>query len=225
MTVDRGRVTTQPPADLHRSTVVAWYGDKPSDLAELVRRLQQETGRCCGFVPRPVPDVHATILGLETAVAPRDLDGLLHHLVDAFDGDPLDIRFGGFGATDRRLTSRGRTLDERTLGVWGEKLVLIGWPVTPAPSPRLAEIRRGCEEFGFRHKYDRDPDAYLVLGELDDPAGVDTAGLVERLRGAVLTTPVRVRLDVDALALVEYVDPRLPAATSRRWPIATLTRW
>ena len=48
------------------------------------------------------------------------------------------------------------------------------------------------------------------------------AGLVERLRREVLATPVRVPLVVGDVALVEYADPRLPAATSRWWPITAL---
>jgi hypothetical protein len=211
----------------NRATVVAWYGDKPGALAELIARLQQEAGP--GFVPRPVPDVHATVVGIETASgSPPDLDGLLRYLVSEFGRDPLDVQFGGFAATDRRLLSRGQTLYERTVGVWGDKVVLIGWPVAPQPTWRLGAIRRRCEEFGFRHKYHRgpddlDPDVYVVLGELVDAAGA--AELVERLRGAALETPVRVRLDAEAIALAEYTDPRLPAATTVRRPIAALTRW
>lgn len=207
------------------ATIVAWHGPKPRALAELVERVQRAAG--AGLAPRPTPDVHATILGLETAVSDRspDRDGVIRHLGAEFEHAPVDVQFGGFAATDRRLSSRGQTLHERTLGVQGGQLVLIGWPVTPAPSPRLGEIRRRCERFGFRHKYHRtpddlDPDAYLVLGDVAGPE----PGLVERLRREVLATPVRVPLTVADVALVEYVDPGLPAATSTRWPLTALTR-
>jgi hypothetical protein len=201
------------------ATVVAWYGDKPPGLAGLIGRLQRACG--AGFAARPVAEVHATIIGLGGAAAGhRDVDGVRRHLAAGF-AEPMEIQFGGFARADRRLLSWGQTLHERSLGLRGNHLVLIGWPVTPEPSSRLAEIRRGCERFGFRHKYHRgpedlDPDAYLVLGELAPPA---SEGLVERLRDEHLATAVRLPLTVGDLSLVEYTDARLPAATSAARPI------
>jgi hypothetical protein len=214
------------PAETDRATVVAWYGPKPSPLPQLIERLHRAAAGWCGagFVPRPVPEVHATVLGLEPAASdtPRDRDGVLRHLVAEFGRAPFDVQFGGFAATDRRMLSRGQTLHERSLGLRGEHLVLIGWPMASQPTPRLGEIRRSCERFGFQHKYhcgpyDLDPDVYLVVGEV---AGTSD-GLVERLRGEVVT-PVRIPLLVGDVALVEYTDPRLPSATSRWWPVTDL---
>ncbi len=204
------------PPEPARATVVAWYAHRPAVLTELVERLQRAAGP--GFTPRPLPDVHATVIGLEAA---GDRDGLLHHLAAELAREPLQVRFGGFAGDDLRLRSRGLTLAERSLGVHGGRLVLIGWPVDPEPSPRLGEIRLRCERFGFRHKYherpgDLDPDAYLVLGEAPDRGSVDA------MRREVLAAPVLVPLTVGDVALVEYVDPRLPAASSTWWP---LTRW
>ena len=200
-----------------RTTIVAWYGDKPPGLAGLIARLQRACG--AGLTPRPVADVHATIIGLEAAAG--DADGVRQHLAAAFAGEPLEIQFGGFAEADRRLLSWGRPLHERSLGLRGEHLVLAGWPVTPAPAPRLAEIRRECERFGFRHKYHRGPgdldaDAYLVLGEFVAPP---PAGFVERLRRDHLADALRVPLGVGDVSLVEYTDARLPAATTTARPI------
>lgn len=211
--------------DMDRATVVAWYGATPRALSGLLERVHRAALRSpgAGFVARPVAEVHATILGLEsTPSRTQDLDGVLRHLAAEFRGDPLDVQFGGFADADRRLDSRGLGLGERTVGVWGGQLVLVGWPMAPDPSPRLGEIRRRCERFGFRHKYhqrpdDLDPDAYLVLGDVAGPA----PELVARLR-EVLAAPVRVPLTVDDIALVEYADPRLPAASSRCRPLAAL---
>ncbi len=220
------------PVETDRATVVAWYGNKPPPLAQLIGSLHRSAARWCGsgFVPRPVPDVHATVLGLESSGAPRDLDGVLRHLATEFERVPVDVQFGGFADTDRRMSSRGQTLHERSLGLWAGHLVLIGWPMAPEPSPRLGEIRRSCERFGFRHKYHRgpdvldpdvlDPDVYLVVGDVAEPR----AGLVERLRREVLATPVRVPLVMGDVVLVEYVDARLPASTSRWWPVTALAQ-
>jgi hypothetical protein len=212
--------------ELDRATLVAWYGDKPARLVALVERLQRSAREICGpgFTPRPAADVHATVLGLETPTGGtrRDLDGVLHYLGQEFGRAPLDVQFGGFAATDRRMLSRGAPLHDRSLVLQGNTFVLVGWPMAPAPSPTLGEVRRRCEQYGFRHKYHRraedlDGDVYLVLGEVADPVPV---GLVERLRGEVLATPLRVRLAVDDVALVEYVDARLPRATSTAIPLA-----
>jgi hypothetical protein len=212
--------------ELDRATLVAWYGDKPAPLVALVERLQRSAREVCGpgFTPRPAADVHATVLGLETPTgdAQRDLDGVLRYLAQEFGRAPLDVQFGGFADADRRMLSRGATLHERSLVLQGNTFVLVGWPMAPAPSAWLGEIRRRCEQYGFRHKYHRraedlDGDVYLVLGEVADPV---RAGLVERLRSEVLTTPVRARLAVEDVALVEYVDARLPRATSTAIPLA-----
>ena len=204
--------------------MVAWYGAKAAALSTLVEGLQRSAREICGpgFTPRPAADVHATVLGLETPTgARRDLDGLLRHLGQELGRAPLDVQFGGFAADDQRMFSRGATMHDRSLVLQGNTVVLVGWPVTPAPSPRLGEIRRRCEQYGFRHKYHRqaedlDADVYLVLGEVPDPV---PPGLVERLRDAAPAAPVRVRLAADDVSLVEYVDPRLPRATSTTLPM------
>jgi hypothetical protein len=208
-----------------RATVVAWYGDKPAGLAELVLELQRAARWACGpgFAPRPLADVHATILGLETGVpgVERDLEGLVRYLVAELEREPLDVQFGGFADTDRRMLSSGETLYRRSLVMQGPRLVLIGWPMAPGPSPRLGEIRRGGDSYGFRHKYhlqpaDLDADVYLVVGDIVGPEQAGAAERVERMRREVLATPVRVSLTVADVSLVEYVDARLPAGTSKR---------
>jgi hypothetical protein len=215
------------PVELDRATLVAWYVDKPARLGALVDRLQRAALEICGpgFTPRAAADVHATVLGLETPVRGglRDLDGVRRYLARELGSDPLDVQFGGFADTDRRMLSRGGTLHDRSLVQQGNTVVLVGWPMAPGPSPRLGEIRRRCEQYGFRHKYHRraedlDGDAYLVLGEVAEPV----QGLVERLRGEVLAVPVRARLAAEDVALVEYVDARLPRATSTSNPLARL---
>lgn len=209
-----------------RATVVAWYGAKAAPLQALIGGLQDVARRVVGtgFTPRPPADVHATILGLETPVpgVRRDLEGLVRYLAAELGREPLDVQFGGFAGTDRRMRSGGETLYRRSLVAQGTLLVLVGWPMAPDPSPRLGEIRRRCERYGFRHKYHRRPDdldvdAYLVVGDFAQPG--QGRALMEELRHEVLAAPVRVVLGVEDVSLMQYVDTRLPAATSTSTPL------
>ena len=89
--------------DPSRSTVVAWYETLPEDLALLVERVQVGAGRLLGdtFTPRDPTQVHATLIGLESAPAPFDPAPLAAHLREALS-PPWTIRFGGFAPGDRR---------------------------------------------------------------------------------------------------------------------------
>ena len=154
--------------DPSRSTVVAWYETLPEELALLVERVQVGAGRLLGdtFTPRDPTQVHATLIGLESAPAPFDPAPLAAHLREALS-PPWTIRFGGFAPGDRRWRSRGLPLHERMVGVYGSKVVLIGWPIVGGEPQRiLAELRLRCAEFGVTHSYGDDPDVYLVLGEV-----------------------------------------------------------
>lgn len=199
--------------DPSRSTVVAWYETLPDGLARLVDRAQATASRRLGaaFTPRPPEQVHATLVGLERAAAPFDPAPLAAHLRTAL-APPWTIRFGGFAPDDHRYRSRGRPLHERAFGVYGNKVVLVGWPlVDGAPARVLAELRLSCARFGVAHSYGDDPDVYLVLGEVADvPAGQ----AVQAVRHELATTALHVPLSADDLALVTYVDTALPRAST-----------
>ena len=89
--------------DPSRSTVVAWYETLPDELALLVERVQVGACRLLGdtFTPRDPTQVHATLIGLESAPAPFDHTPLAAHLREALS-PPWTIRFGGFAPGDRR---------------------------------------------------------------------------------------------------------------------------
>jgi hypothetical protein len=55
-------------------TVVAFYGPKPDALSALIGAVQHALGTALGaaFRPRPMDDVHATIVGLEDAPGHAD---------------------------------------------------------------------------------------------------------------------------------------------------------
>ena len=204
--------------DPSRSTVVAWYETLPDELALLVERVQVGAGQLLGdtFTPREPTQVHATLIGLESAAAPYDPAPLAAHLREALS-PPWTIRFGGFTPSDRRWRSRGLPLHERMVGVYGSKVVLIGWPVVDdAPQRILAELRLRCAEFGVTHSYGDDPDVYLVLGEV---TGGPTAHVVSVIRHELEATPVFVPLSVADLSLVTYDDTTLPRASTTWRPL------
>jgi len=197
-----------------RLTVVAFYGPKPEPLRTLIGAVQQAFEAVLGaaFRPRPVDDVHATVLGLEDA--PDRADDVAAFLAAELRAAPLDLQFGGFRAGDTAfLLSRGRSLHERSVGPDG---VVLGWPVERGrPTARLGELRRDCARFGVIHKYHRgtaalDPDAYLVVGAVD----AHRTGVAEAVRAAALERPTSVRLTASDLALVRYADPALPRESS-----------
>jgi len=202
-------------------TVVAFYGPKPDALGALLGAVQQAFAAELGaaFRPRPVDDVHATVIGLEDA--PGCADDVAAFVAAELRRAPRDIRFGGFSAAET-FRSRGRPLRERSALLDGERAVVIGWPVEHGrPTTRLGELRRDCARFGVIHKYHRgttalDPDAYLVVGDVDADVPPDAAEAVR----AALGEPTSVRLTAADVSLVRYVDPALPreSSTRRRLP-------
>ena len=100
------------------------------------------------------------------------------------------------------------------VGVYGSKVVLVGWPLVGGEPQRiLAELRLRCAEFGVTHSYGDDPDVYLVLGEV---TGAPTARVASVLRHELAATPVYVPLSMADLSLVTYDDNTLPR-TSTTW--------
>jgi hypothetical protein len=227
--------------DATRSSIVAFYDALPPALAALVTHLQLLAGGGLGsaFMPRPLEQVHATVIGLETASgrdgsdrARFDARPLAAHLLRSFTDRPLDIQFGGFGAADRRLLSRGACPHDRTFLVGPSDVVLIGWPVDVASNPALplaalADLRRSCEPLGARHRYhvepgSSDPDAYLVIGLVTDPDERRNDALGALVRRELATRAVRVPMRPHDLSLVEYADTALPVASTRRLPLVGL---
>ena len=225
--------------DARRASVVAFYGGSSGALAELVGWVQATLARRLGsdFVPRPPDTVHATVIGLETpppdwAEADRsrfDARPLATHLVRMFTERPLELQFGGAAPGDLRWPSRGMPRYRRTFLAGPADVVLIGWPIRSGegggmPLPALAEIRRGCEAFGARHRYhatptDADPDAYLALGRLREPPGPAVERLADEIRHTLAAAPRRVHLGPGQLDLVEYADTTLPLDSTRRRPL------
>jgi hypothetical protein len=102
-------------------------------------------------------------------------------------------------------------------GVYGAKVVLIGWPVAGGePRRTLAELRLRCGHFGVTHSYGDDPDVYLVLGEVTGAPDAHVASVVRR---ELAVAPVDVPLSAADLALVTYDDTTLPRASTTWRPL------
>jgi hypothetical protein len=211
--------------DPARRTVVAWYETLPAALDRLVARLQDLTAAHlgAGFAPRDPGQVHATLVGLERCGAPFDPAPLAAHL-RAVLARPLTVQFGGFPPDDLRMLSRGSSLHERAFGAGAGRVVLMGWPVVDGvPCAAVADVRDGCAALGVTHRYGRDPDVYMVVGDVTDAAPDRVAALEAVARAELAVEAVRVPLSAADLALVTYDDPTLPRA-STSWASLVDTR-
>jgi len=147
-----------------------------------------------------------------------DLAGLLPAVAEALERRPLLIQYGGFAPGDERLLSRGESLFSRSLQQVGHQVVTVGWPVSDSGRPTMAlhDLRHELTRFGFEHRYpltaaEPDPDAHMVLGDLEDhvPAGLPEEVLAEA-RLSLSELPCQVTLRPEQLRVVFYDDPRLP---------------
>jgi hypothetical protein len=230
------------------ATLVAFYGEKPEQLAALIDSVQSHARRLLGtaFSPYPMDQVHATIAGLEGA---RDaagelvnanylslrgqgrvmeLAGCLEHLRSS-QALPFTVRFGGFEEhAVYPFASRDEHPFARSFTVQDTRAVLMGWPVSGESYPAtLGRLRRELEAFGVLHKYHASPDAldndaFMVVGQIrrmpDDDATICSAG--GELRAHIAGVHTDVTVDVSNLQIVSYVDPALPLDTSEALRLA-----
>lgn len=160
-------------------SLVAFYGDKPSQLQDLIRQLQQflTNHELIGdrFIPYQLEQVHATIIGCEGSIAElgivnqwfdlrrqetryMNLVGLVNYLQQQITL-PLTIRFGGFDrATEYNFRSRNEHLYFRSFQLQPTENqaipIFIGWSwennrVTLA----IDRLRRNLQQFNLLHKY------------------------------------------------------------------------
>ncbi|MDP9792124.1 hypothetical protein J2S43_000636 [Catenuloplanes nepalensis] len=210
---------------------MAFYGEKPEPLATLMAGVQAlAASHLPGFRPRPLPEVHATLIGLEhptRKVTDADLPPFVRHLRTSLDRAGMIVQFGGFADGDHPIRSRGRSLYERSFLVSEVSVVLIGWPVDAGgrPASALDTLRRSCQDFGFRHRYharpgDQDPDCYLVIGQVPDADPARVAAGEAAIRDELAAAPpVRVALGLGDVRFVRYKSTTLAAGTSKAHPI------
>ena len=166
-------------------SLVAFYGDKPPQLTNLIKELQTCLLSCESiedkFIPYQLEQVHGTIIGCEGRKAKSgiisqwfekhrqktryiDLEGLVAHLQYQIHL-PLTIRFGGYDR-DREYNfhSRDRHLYFRSFQLQpaGNTIipVLMGWSWNNNEvSLAIDELRRKFQDFSLLHKYHATPDA------------------------------------------------------------------
>ena len=231
-------------------TIVALYGPKPARLAKLIKSVQGRLSCRPGlaFVPYPLCQVHATLIGLEEDPAgsgqhrnfklPRqsrqmDLAGYRHYLRDCFEW-PLYIQIGGFEGGDASFSSRGQAPYHRTFSLVGDKAVLMGWPVqgkapgeTGVYPPTLDQLRRAGQRFGISHAYhqtpsDIDNDFYMRLGLLGqvDATKRQDEDLQREIRAFMSSLPPLIlKLELSDLSVVSYQAATLPWGQSKVEPV------
>jgi hypothetical protein len=86
------------------------------------------------------------------------------------------------------------------------------------PGP-LADVRQGCVALGVTHRYGRDPDVHLVIGDVAAAPAERTGALEAAVRRELAAGPVRVTLGADDLSLVAYDDPALSRASTSWRPL------
>jgi hypothetical protein len=232
-------------------TLVGYYGEKPSELAQLIRYLQDilsETLKSA-FRPYHLEQVHGTVVGLEghrfgaTIRNSNSADLGIHSDVDLLrlltflrgdDFPTIQVRIGGYRPHEKySFDSRGMHPYLRSFSIQGEIAVAMGWPIFNSDfSNSLDELRwYFSSEFGIRHKWhkkdnDRDNDFFFVLGRLDrrQVEGVRLQGVAERIRLTLAGfDAIRATLSADTMQIVGYLDPQLPVETSCSWAVKDQT--
>jgi hypothetical protein len=135
---------------MRQVTLVALYGQKPSDLSELLEECQKQIAGELGgnFHPYDVTQIHATMIGLERTIGStglnlnlnkyRNMQGRMNFerllgLLREGSVFPFQIQIGGFQNRDYPFVSRGQRPYERAFSIQGDKTVLMGWPIQGQP--------------------------------------------------------------------------------------------
>lgn len=223
-------------------TLVAYYGDKPPLIAQLISNAISELSSLLGngFVPYALQQVHATIIGLEgrrtdqhiinTNYAelcdePRPMD--LKAAFQILKGKPLlpfDVTIGGFiDGGPYSFTSRDVVPYMRSFSIQGQYAVAMGWPYSNGKySKSIDQLRRAFNAANILHKYHGSPNAedndfFFVLGHIikentNQNQRLEAQG---RLRSFFAAhEPVSVPISRNFLRVVTYVDEKLPPETS-----------
>lgn len=223
-------------------TLVAFYGDKPPQIAELIRGATNQLNDLLGkkFVPYCLPQVHSTIIGLEgrragkhiinanytnlcNQTCPMDLKAALQILKET-TLLPFDVTIGGFiDGGPYSFTSRNVVPYLRSFSVQGQYAVAMGWPYSNGNYAKsVNQLRRAFNAANILHKYHSAPyaednDFFFVLGNISK-TDIDPILLLEaqgRLRAFFAAhEPVTVTISRSCLRVVGYVDEKLTPETS-----------
>jgi hypothetical protein len=224
-------------------TLVAWYGEKPSEFATLISECQQRITDCLGpaFHRYEPAQVHATIIGLEGC---RLSDNIKNKNFEDYRGEsqnvdpemllellrsqlaPIMVRIGGYERTQEfGFRSRDMHPFDRSFAVRGEIAVAMGWPVLR--SMPLEKLRRSFTEVNVLHKEHRketdvDDDFYFVLGRVaqseTSPGKIDQVQQELRIFLSEVE-PVLVTISRESLSIAAYLDTQLPLSSTRTFRV------
>ncbi len=134
-----------------QATLIAFHGEKPPALAEIIGLCQELLTRKLGsFAAYDLHQVHATIVGLEAAPdrsdvlenlnfkkhrnigVSMDLAGFCRFLLNG-GRVPFAVQMAGFLDRDYPFSSRASRPFNRSFSIQGDKAVVMGWPVRGRP--------------------------------------------------------------------------------------------
>ena len=224
-------------------TLVAYYGEKPEQVAELITATQQKLEHCLGeaFEEYSMDQVHGTIVGLEgTRVGNhilntnyleqrrqlRSID--FHRLFKVLKDQsllPFSVSIGGYvDGKNYPFTSRGQHPYLRSFSIQGDIAVAMGWPCLGNLYPlSLDRLRRSLNSAGVLHKYhatanDIDNDFFFVLGKINQ-SKVDENSLYktqEIMRTFLMKNyDLSIPINRENMSIIAYADSMLPIDTSR----------
>ena len=224
-------------------TLVSFHGEKPDELASLIRDCQNKLLESLksAFLPYHLDQVHGTVVGLEGwRFAERiqnknyldlrretrlvDPTVLLEFVrSDNFPSIPLAI--GGYQhGEDYGFVSRGDHPYQRSFSFRRDIAVAMGWP-TERSEP-LDKLRREFNTVNVLHKEHPtktavDDDYYFVLGRVDRRFAADALlkDTAESIRAFLADRPALITISRNALSIVAYLDTQLPLDTSSRFPV------
>lgn len=151
---------------MRQVTIVALYGQKPTELVDILGNCQKivatETAAHPGiaFEPYEMEQVHATLVGLERKIGSAmhnlnftkwrngaqkvmDFAGLLRYMREGAPF-PFAVQIGGYQNRDYPFTSRNDTPYSRSFSVQGDKAVVMGWPLFGDPNAPLPQGSSSC---------------------------------------------------------------------------------
>ena len=244
---------TPMPEKSSNVSLIAFYGDKPWLLGQLIKNIQDYLTQLPEFIPYQIEQIHATVLGCEgwkTASGTiskwfyqrrkeiRYLDGVgwVEYLQNnGFES--FDVYLGGYNRDrDYNFLSRhqhpyARSFQLQRVNEISYIPVLIGWPQQKGLiTQELDQLRRDAQQFNLLHKYhddDRsiDNDCYLRLGTINSSLSAEAIATVEHhIRESLRNRPsVKISFSQDNLAFAQYQDLSLALATTKIIPLMEIT--
>ena len=240
-------------SEVSNISLVAFYGDKPAPLNQLIKNIQSYLSQLQGFAPYQIAQVHATVLGCEGSktaagiiskwfylrrneIRYLDCDNWLKYLQNC-SLLPFNICFGGYKCDrDYNFLSRnqhpyGRSFQLQKVDDTTYIPVLIGWTKKDdLITLDLDQLRRDAQKFNLLHKYHSkadsvDNDFYLRLGTIHSPLSIDTVATVENQIRQILTNipTIAISLAQKDLAFARYQDLSLSLGTTKTIPLPEIT--